>query len=146
LWKIIILKLKKQTRSDIIRTNQIVNRIFTSQGLKQENNETLNFLILGEKKFHMISKYLNKQNKLDEASRGPLYFELQAFNLSWSKYEIFKHFTDFDFNQVTIDQKNKIIKQLSSKIELINEYPGLGSIQQIDNTVILVLDKKLLKK
>ena len=138
----------RQTQADILRANMIVNRIRMDENFEKLKTNMPNFIILGEKYFAVPSKYSKQYDSstIDWKNHNPppLYYEEQAFNRSWSKYKIFENFTDFRFKQLNNDEIKNIIHSLPDK-KNINAYPEAGSILFLENTIILILDKNLVK-
>jgi len=111
----------RQTSSDIIRINQIANRILTD---KNYISEPLKFRIIGRKSFPV----------------GGWHFGNQALNSGWSKYSSFKKFTDLKYTKMNNKEYNEVADYLIQKGETINTYPGKNSIVVYENKAILFLN------
>ena len=103
------------------RSSQIVNRI---RLMPEYRKEPMPFLIVGEKNFPVTGWQWSQD----------------AFNTSWSKYSIFTHFTDFTFRLLDAQEDEQIRNKLAARPGLAN-YPDKGSIQFVDGTAVLILDK-----
>ena len=113
--------ISRQTENDIRQANQIVNRI---RLMPEYQKEPMPFLIVGEKKFSVTGQTIPFQ---------------VALNTSWSKYSIFRHFTDFSFRNLNAQEEEQIRNKLATRQDLAN-YPDKGSILFIDGTALLILD------
>ncbi len=118
----------RQTQADIIRVNQIVSQIRADERFVYKEEVVPEFFIIGEKRFPM-SGFSHRY---------------QALQMSWSKYAIFDHFTDFEFKKINSKKEEIIISKLSL-INDVEEYPSKGSIQLIDDVIVLVLDDSFVK-
>ena len=112
---------RRQTESDIQRIHQIVNRI---RLMPEYQSEPIPFVIVGEKSFPVTGSKFDQQ---------------QALNTEWSKYNAFRHFTDFDFRQLSEQEQKQVLSKLFTRQSLAN-YPNKGSIQFVDGTAVLILD------
>ena len=113
----------RQTQNDIIRINQIVNRIRLSPDYESEDT-AIPFMIVGTKSYAVTGWSFNQQ----------------ALNTDWSKYDAFRHFTDFNFRLANEEEQLTILQRLNGAHDLA-EYPSKGSIRFIDGAVILILDE-----
>jgi len=112
----------RQTNSDILRANLIVNRIRMNN---QYTTEPVSFKIVGGRKFNVLG--------------WDLKFE-QPFSTHWAKYKIFKYFTDLKFKKMNESEWAKMKKYIIDKNERIYDYPGKNSIIVYKNKVVLFLD------
>ncbi len=110
----------RQTSADIMRANQIVNRIRMDRNYLKE---PVKLKIIGEKRFSVIGWH---------SGREPL-------NKSWAKYLIFKHFTDLEFEVMSNDEYSKIVNYIRNMAIKIHPYPGKNSIVVNQNSVVLFL-------
>ena len=134
----------RQTQSDIIRVNQMVNNIRQHPDFNYSNNSKPTFQIIGRNKFSVTSDYtkLLKNTSINNGSNviTPSHIEFQPFNADWSKYKIFEHFSDFRFNKITNERAELIYKKiLDNKVD-VGEYPERNSIIFIDDVIVLILD------
>ncbi len=111
----------RQTNSDIARANQIVNRIRTH---KNYITEPLKYKIVGKKSFPVIGWNANQH----------------ALNREWSKYNIFKNFTDFKFDKMSHEEYDEIIGYLINRGEKVDSYPAKNSIIIYKNKAVLFLN------
>ncbi len=118
----------RQTQNDLANASQIVNRIRILEEYQSEQ-EPLPFLIIGRRSYGV---------------KGWTDW-YQALNDDVAKYTIFRHFTDFNFRQLSEEEEVEILKILASKKDIIN-YPGRDSIQFIDGTVVLILNTAEIEK
>jgi glucosyltransferase GtrII-like protein len=110
----------RQTSADILRANQIVERI---RNHKAYTTEPIKFRIVGVKAFPVTGW------KSDQ----------QGLNTEWSKYALFKSFTDLQFSIMT-DEEYKIDEELFVREgENFNTYPAKDSVIVYDNLAILYL-------
>ena len=115
----------RQTSSDIIRANQIVTTIRLHKNYENESKLTL-FKIVGRKKFSVPGWFTPQE----------------ALNTDWSKYNVFRKFTDFKFQELD-DENYKIIEnKMIEKGKLIESYPAKSSIFIYNNNIVLFLDTK----
>ena len=115
----------RQTSSDIIRANQIVTTIRLHKNYENESKLTL-FKIVGQKKFSVPGWFTPQE----------------ALNTDWSKYNVFRKFTDFKFQELD-DENYKIIEnKMIEKGKLIESYPAKSSIFIYNNNIVLFLDTK----
>ncbi len=112
----------RQTQADIFRSNEIVSRI---RQLPEYTKEPIKFLILGTKSFR-VSGWKWHQD---------------ALNTPWSKYRIFKHFTDFSFSRITPEEKASILTKLFISRH-VPTFPDKNSIRIIDGVAVLILNMK----
>lgn len=110
----------RQTNSDIIRANQIVNRIRTRENYTAE---PLHFKIVGKKAFPAVGWNSYQQ----------------ALNTIWSKYGIFKNFTDFEFVKMNDKEYADMRDYLIKRGQKIGSYPAKNSIVVYQNKAILFL-------
>ena len=108
----------RQTESDMRRSSQIVNQI---RLMPEYQKEPMPFLIVGEKNFPVTGSH-------------SFYEGLR------SKYDIFRHFTDFKFRQLNAKEDEQIRNKLAARPGLA-DYPDKGSILFVDGTAVLILDK-----
>jgi hypothetical protein len=118
----------RQTQSDLANARSILTQIYVHEDYLLLE-EAPNFIIVG------------KDNKdYFQVSGGQL---PSAFGFRWSKYSVFKHFTNFKFKQLQVEEERELIGQLPSTLQT---YPHPDAISISNNTIILVLDKKALKE
>ena len=117
----------RQSQSDNSRVNQIVNRIRINRNYI---NEPIAFKIIGEKSFPVIDWYS----------------EQDALNKPWSKYCVFKYFTDLNFTEMTNEEYLGFKKTIVQKNETLYPYPGKNSIIVRDNKAVLFLDTKAINR
>jgi hypothetical protein len=111
----------RQTTADIIRASQIVNRIRAHENY---SGEPVKLKIIGTKGF-FIPGWNSDQ---------------QALFKDWSKDDIFKHFTDLNF-EIMSDAEYEVLENLLiKKGDEINSYPGRNSIYVDGDRVILFLN------
>lgn len=118
---------QRQTQSDIINANQIVNRIRMDQ---RYVFEPIEFKIVGVKALSVKGWTSH----------------LQAFGTNWSQYEIFKHFTNLKFNPMSDKTYNDLKNKLVEQRKPIDSYPGKNSIIVNGNNVILFLNPTKINK
>ena len=129
-------QVNRQTELEINKANQIVNRIRLHPDFNFSNANYPYFLILGEKQ-------KTKNNKSPYYNNPSYGKDLQALNASYSKYDLFKHFTDFKFKKVDRKKDSETVIKYLKNITNIGQYPEKNSIFIIDNIVILVLNNDL---
>lgn len=112
---------QRQTQSDIINANQIVNRIRLDS---HYTKEPLKFKIEGTK--------LLSVKGWDT--------DLQAFGTEWSHYWIFKYFTNLQFSDMNESEYQNIQTTLIGNGVPIESYPGKNSIFVKGNKAVLFLD------
>ena len=144
----------RQTEMDILRVNQIVTQIRSNFNY---NKEPISFYIQGEKQFSnknlllqsQPKKLISQQQLKDKIFQTVLNFLAQVFIIGtdqqvlatgWSKYNVFRHFTDFNFKKMKENSYKKIEEELIEKGKIIYPYPAKNSIFVEDNKVILFLD------
>lgn len=126
-------KVSRQTASEINIANQIVNSIRLHPNYNFSNTDRPYFLLLGDRKVtkKKHTRYYNK----------PFYdVSFQALTKEYSKYELFKHFTDFKFQKLKKEERIKIVNQISEKNKDVGEYPERNSIFIMDDVVVVVLN------
>lgn len=120
---------QRQTASDIMRANQIVNRIRMDERFNFNEKNRPGFLIVGGKSFP-VEGY--------KASQHPL-------AATPANYNLFLYFTDFRFKQVSAEEENILLRKLAATAGIAS-YPYKGSIQFIDNAIILIMDSSAVDK
>ncbi len=111
----------RQTIADIIRANQIVNRIRVNTNYR---TEPIELRVVGRKSFSVVG-WRSAQ---------------QALNTLRSKYAVFKNFTDLRFTVMSDKDYKEMIKYIVQKYKKVNSYPGKNSIIVYNNKVLLILN------
>jgi hypothetical protein len=111
----------RQTKADILRANTIVERIRNHPNYKKE---PIAFYIAGTKHFYVQGWKMKYQDPFDSI---------------WSRYKIFKYFTDLQFRKPTPHELKKLATYLINKGELIKPYPHKNSVIVYDGIAMLAL-------
>jgi len=112
----------RQTKSDILRANTIVERI---RNHKNYTKEPIGFHIVGGQKFNVLG--------------WDLKFE-QPFSTHWAKYKIFKYFTDLNFHPMRDYQLNRIEQYIIDAGEKVYPYPGKNSVVVHNGNAVVFLN------
>lgn len=113
----------RQTSADILRANQIVERIRNHENY---TTEPIKYKIVGTKSFPVIGWKSSQQ----------------GLNKGWSKYALFKKFTDLKFSKMSNEEYKKIEEALVKRGVKINTYPNKDSIFVYGNKAIIYLSNK----
>ncbi len=111
----------RQTNADIIRAKEIVNRIRSEDYYA---GEPLKLRIVGKASYAVIGWGL-----------------ADAFSTNWSKYGIFKYFTDLNFIKMNDDEYLDAIKFIADNNLKIKSYPARNSIVLFEDKAVLFLNK-----
>lgn len=115
----------RQTQADLDAARTIVTHIREYEGYDTYKTD-YEFLIvgIGNEQFFQVKEVKTSS----------------AFSFDWSKYSIFKNFTNFNFKVCRGAKAKEILREVTPNLQ---SYPSQQSITIIDNTIVLMLDDEV---